>query len=333
MAVSVQPTSPALETPAVAPPLGAHHDGDGASFALFSSVAEAVELCLFDESDNETRRSLVQGDGYLWQGYLPGARPGQRYGYRVHGPWDPSSGSRCNPAKLLLDPYARAIAGEVRWDQAVYGHAPDDANQADGSDSAPFVQRSVLVDEGVRLGRRPAPGPGDGRLDLLRGARQGLHPAPPRCPRAAPGHLRRAGPSGRGRAPEAARCHRRGAASGAPVRPRRAPGRSAGCATTGATSRSATSRPTTVRLGGRRGRPGRRVPAMVRDLHAAGLEVILDVVFNHTAEGSEHGTDAVLPRHRQRRLLPAAGRPLAATSMTPGAAIPSTCTNRRRCGW
>ena len=125
--------------------LGAHHDGSGASFGLFSSVADAVELCLFDDAGQETRWGLEQGDGFVWQGYLPDAQPGQHYGFRVYGPWDPSQGVRCNPAKLLLDPYARAVAGEVRWDPAVYGHAADDPNQPDGSDSAPYVPRSVLV--------------------------------------------------------------------------------------------------------------------------------------------------------------------------------------------
>src|SRR6202042_82499 len=102
--------------------LGAHYDRSGASFALFSSVAEAVELCLFDDSGQETRHSLEQGDGFVWQGYLRGVAPGQLYGFRVHGPWDPAAGVRCNPAKLLLDPYGRAVDGEVRWDPAVYGH-------------------------------------------------------------------------------------------------------------------------------------------------------------------------------------------------------------------
>jgi isoamylase len=97
--------------PTDAAPLGAHHDGSGASFALFSSVAEAVELCLFDDSGHETRHSLEQGDGFVWQGYLRGLGPGQLYGFRVHGPWDPAAGVRCNPAKLLLDPYGRAVDG------------------------------------------------------------------------------------------------------------------------------------------------------------------------------------------------------------------------------
>ena len=121
--MSVTTTGQTL-APAAAAPLGAHCDGGGASFALYSSVAEGVELCLFDDSGAETRWGLEQGDGFVWQGYLPGARPGQRYGFRVYGPWDPASGARCNPAKLLLDPYARAVAGEVRWDPTVYGHAP-----------------------------------------------------------------------------------------------------------------------------------------------------------------------------------------------------------------
>jgi isoamylase len=140
----VKTTSRALESPAAAP-LGAHHDGSGATFALFSSVAEAVELCLFDDSCAETRWSLEQGDGYVWAGYLPDARSGRHYGFRVHGPWDPPAGARCNPAKLLVDPYARAVAAEVRWDPAVLGHAPDDPNRADDSDSAPYVPRSVLM--------------------------------------------------------------------------------------------------------------------------------------------------------------------------------------------
>ena len=142
--MSVKTTSRALESPAAAP-LGAHHDGSGATFALFSSVAEGVELCLFDDSGAETGWSLQQGDGYVWAGYLPDVAPGQRYGFRVHGPWDPPAGVRCNPAKLLLDPYARAVAAEVRWDPAVLGHAPDDPNRADDSDSAPYVPRSVLM--------------------------------------------------------------------------------------------------------------------------------------------------------------------------------------------
>ena len=103
----------------------------------------------------------------MWQGYLPAAQPGLAYGYRVHGPWNPTEGARCNPAKLLLDPYARAIAGEVRWDPRSTAMRPDDPSQADDSDSAPYVPRSVLVSEDFDWGEEHRPSRGDGRLDLL----------------------------------------------------------------------------------------------------------------------------------------------------------------------
>src|SRR5687768_9295534 len=108
--------------PGHAYPLGATYDGAGTNFALFSEVAERVELCLFDESGAEQRVRLSEVDGFVWHCYLPGIEPGQRYGYRVHGPYDPGRGLRCNPAKLLIDPYAKAVDGPVRWDEAVFGY-------------------------------------------------------------------------------------------------------------------------------------------------------------------------------------------------------------------
>ena len=101
-------------------PLGATYDGAGTNFSLFSEVAERVELCLFDEAGRETRMDLPEVMGYCWHGYLPGVEPGQRYGFRVHGPWAPEQGHRCNPAKLLLDPYAKGIDGDITWDEAVF---------------------------------------------------------------------------------------------------------------------------------------------------------------------------------------------------------------------
>src|SRR6266498_3257671 len=101
-------------------PVGSSYDGTGTNFALFSEAAERVELCLFDADGTERRVELVEVDGSVWHGYLPGVEPGQRYGYRVHGPYDPARGVRCNPNKLLLDPYAKAVDGDVRWDRAVY---------------------------------------------------------------------------------------------------------------------------------------------------------------------------------------------------------------------
>ena len=286
--MSVKSISQPLE-PAPAAPLGAHCDGGGATFALFSSVADAVELCLFDDSGEETRRSLEQGDGFVWQGYLPGVRQGQLYGFRVHGPWDPAAGARCNPAKLLLDPYARAVAGEVHWDPAVYGHAPDDPDRADDSDSAPYVPRSVLMAGDFDWGDDSRPGramadsifyevhvKGFTKLhpdvpEQLRGSYAGLaHPA-------AVSHLQRLGVTAVELLPvhtyvndaflvDRGLCNYWGYQSIGYFAPHN------GYSSTGD--------------GGGQVDEFR---GMVRALHAAGLEVIIDVVFNHTAEGSEWG--------------------------------------------
>ena len=108
-------------------PLGATFDGEGTNFALFSEVASLVELCLFDERGQEHRLALDEVDAFSWHGYVPHVGPGQRYGYRVRGPNEPEQGVRCNPSKLLLDPYARAIEGEVRWNAACYGYELSDS--------------------------------------------------------------------------------------------------------------------------------------------------------------------------------------------------------------
>ena len=126
-------------------PLGATYDGSGTNFSIFSAVAEKIELCLFDPDGQETRVELPEVTGYCWHGYLPEVESRQRYGFRVHGPWQPEMGHRCNPSKLLLDPYAKAIDGQVSWDEAVFSYnfnqGPDSRNN---KDSAPFVPRSVV---------------------------------------------------------------------------------------------------------------------------------------------------------------------------------------------
>jgi glycogen operon protein len=142
-------------------PLGANWDGEGTNFSVFSEAATGVELCLFDERGNQEIVMLPEVTAFCWHGYLPGVGPGQRYGYRVHGPWTPAEGSRCNPAKLLLDPYARAVSGDITWGPAVLPYIlGSDGNDISHEDSAPFVQRSVVVDPafdwgGDRLLRRP----------------------------------------------------------------------------------------------------------------------------------------------------------------------------------
>jgi glycogen operon protein len=136
-------------------PLGARWDGNGTNFSLFSEHAEGVELCLFDEDGNHERRIAVENcTAHNWHIYLPGVGPGQRYGYRVRGPYDPAAGQRFNPSKLLIDPYGKAIEGPVRWQQAnVLPYVPDPENpdadlEADDEDSAPAIPRCVVVDQG-----------------------------------------------------------------------------------------------------------------------------------------------------------------------------------------
>ncbi|MGH2821203.1 MAG: glycogen debranching protein GlgX, partial [Actinomycetota bacterium] len=133
-------------------PLGPMFDGSGTNFALFSENAAGVDLCLFDEHDDETRIELTEETAFVWHGYLPGIGPGQRYGFRVHGPFDPSRGHRFNPNKLLIDPYAKAIEGGVDWDggrgHEVFGYPPgsDDTGFSE-EDSGGRVPKAVVVDE------------------------------------------------------------------------------------------------------------------------------------------------------------------------------------------
>ncbi len=131
--------------PGRAYPLGATFDGDGTNFALFSEVAEKVELCLFDEDGTETRVPFVEVDAFVWHAYLPGVRPGQRYGYRVHGPYDPAAGQRANPNKLLLDPYAKATCGEIDWDQSLFSYDFTDPEVRNDDDSAAHMMLGVVV--------------------------------------------------------------------------------------------------------------------------------------------------------------------------------------------
>jgi glycogen operon protein len=130
-------------------PLGATYDGSGTNFSLFSSVADGVELCLHGsgtDANDEERIELTEVDGHIWHTYLPDTRPGQKYGYRVHGPWDPGRGLWCNPAKLLLDPYCKAIDGQIDWDEACFGYRFDDNDLPNTDDSAPHVWKAVVGD-------------------------------------------------------------------------------------------------------------------------------------------------------------------------------------------
>lgn len=137
-------------------PLGATWDGAGVNFALFSENATAVELCLFDRTDgNETRITVTEQTDQVWHAYLPEARPGQLYGYRVHGPYAPEEGHRFNPAKLLRDPYAKAIYGVHEWDDALFGYTighPAADLSKDKRDSAPYAPKSIVIDPAFSWG-------------------------------------------------------------------------------------------------------------------------------------------------------------------------------------
>lgn len=129
-------------------PLGASYDGAGVNFALYSQVAQKVELCLFDEHDAETRIEMTEQNSYVWHNYIPGLQPGQRYGYRVYGPYDPVHGLRCNPNKLLLDPYAKAIEGNIDGDESLFSYwfkSPDDTSAMNDLDSAAHTMKSAVI--------------------------------------------------------------------------------------------------------------------------------------------------------------------------------------------
>ncbi len=271
-------------------PLGATYAGWGTNFALFSEVAERVELCLFDDDGTETRIDMPESTGYVWHAYLPRIGGGQRYGYRVHGPWDPGNGLRCNPAKLLLDPYAKAIEGDVDWDEAMF---PYHFDNPDGSrndvDSAPYVPRSVVVDPDFDWedDRPPHHPPNQsviyevhvkgftarhpGIPEALRGTYAGLaHPASIE-------YLKRLGVT----AVELMPVHQFIHDSHLVERGLRN--------YWGYNSIGFLAPHNGYAADGRGGRQVAEFKAMVRTLHAAGIEVILDVVYNHTAEGNHLG--------------------------------------------
>ncbi len=271
-------------------PLGATYDGAGTNFSLFSQVANRVELCLFDERGRETRVELPEVTGHCWHGYFPGVEPGQRYGFRVHGPWAPEQGHRCNPAKLLLDPYAKAIDGDVRWHEAVFpyrfGAGPDVRNDAD---SAPYMPKCIVQQPffdwaGDRRLQRPwhetviyelhVKGFTARHPDIppeLRGTYAGL--AQP----AAIEHLKQLGVTAVELMPVHYFVHDKHLVDHG-LRNYWGYNSIAYFAPHG--GYAADQRPGAVLAEFRQ---------MVKALHQAGIEVILDVVYNHTAEGNEFG--------------------------------------------
>ncbi|GAA3099978.1 hypothetical protein GCM10020001_015810 [Nonomuraea salmonea] len=270
-------------------PLGGTWDGVGTSFAVFSEVAERVELCLFHDDGSEERVDLPEVDGFVWHGYLPGIQPGQRYGYRVHGPYDPPRGHRCNPAKLLLDPYAKAIDGELTWNQALFPYYFTDPSRRNTEDSAPYMPKNVVINPFFEWGNDRPPRIPYHETVIYEAHVRGLtmrHPdVPPdlRGTYAGVGHpaiiehLLSLGVT----AVELMPVHHyvpehflvaRGLTNywGYNTMAYLAPHGGYSSA-------------------GTRGQQVLEFKAMVRALHEAGIEVILDVVYNHTAEGDHMG--------------------------------------------
>ena len=177
-------------------PLGATFDGFGVNFSLFSEVAERVELCLFAADGRETRVDLPETTALCWHGYLPDVKPGQSYGYRVHGPWDPGNGLWCNPSKLLLDPYAKAVEGSWNWHEAVFPyHFGQPESSRNDLDSAPYMPKMRRHQSVLRLGaEQPAQHP-MAPHGGVRDAREGIHDQKPRDPGRCAWHLRRHGAS------------------------------------------------------------------------------------------------------------------------------------------
>ncbi|MDD7965007.1 glycogen debranching protein GlgX [Actinomycetospora lemnae] len=284
--------------PGTSYPLGATYDGAGTNFALFSEVAEGVELCLFDEAGRETCVPLPERDGFVWHGYLPGVVPGQRYGYRVRGPHDPEQGLRCNSHKLLIDPYAKALDGTLgttyAWDEALFGYHFDDPDETNHDDSAQHVPKSVVVNPFFDWHEDRPPRTPYHDTVIYEAHVKGLTNLHPEVPEEMRGtysgvshpaviaHLQRLGVTAIELMPVHQFVHddalvQRGLRNywGYNTIAFFAP--HYGYASVGITGAPA---------------PGAHVQefkAMVRDLHAAGIEVILDVVYNHTAEGNHQG--------------------------------------------
>ncbi len=270
-------------------PLGATFDGAGTNFALFSEVAQGVDLCLIDDSGAEQRIPLPEVDGFVWHAYLPRVGPGQRYGFRVHGPYDPARGHRCNPSKLLLDPYAKAIEGQVDGDEALFSYAFADAGHFNDTDSVGHTMLSVVINPFFDWGTDRPPRHEYHDTVVYEAHVKGLtmrHPAVPEEIRgsyagiahpAVIQHLRDLGVT----AIELMPVHQFVQDTTLAMR-----GLSNywGYNTIGFFAPH-----NAYSSAGQRGQQVQEFKAMVRALHEAGIEVILDVVYNHTAEGNHLG--------------------------------------------
>ena len=271
-------------------PLGATYDGVGTNFSVFSEVAKRVELSLFDEAGNEIRVDLPEMTALCWHGYLPNVQPGQRYGFRMHGPYAPDQGQWCNPAKVLLDPYAKAIDGTWKWNEALFPyHFADPEHSRNDLDNGPFIPKSVVINPFFDWGNDHHPrtpwhrtivyethvkGFTKRHPDIpedLRGTYAGMaHPVAVR-------YLQNLGIT----AVELLPVHQFVQDSALLDRGRRN--------YWGYNSIGYLAPHNEYSARGQRGEQVQEFKHLVKTLHAAGIEVILDVVYNHTGEGNHRG--------------------------------------------
>ncbi len=270
-------------------PLGATFDGNGTNFALFSEGAERVQLCLFDDDGTETQVDLVDVDAFVWHAYVPNIGPGQRYGYRVHGAYDPASGQRFNANKLLLDPYAKAVEGQVEWDQAVFSYNFGDPDSRNDEDSAPHMMKGVVVNPFFDWGGDRLPKTPYAESFIYEAHVRGLTQQHPGIPDEIRGtysaiahpviieHLKKLGVTAIELMPvhqfvDDDTLQQKGLSN-----------------YWGYNTVAFFAPQNTYSSTGERGQQVQEFKGMVRALHAAGIEVILDVVYNHTAEGNHMG--------------------------------------------
>jgi len=274
--------------PGTAYPLGATFDGTGTNFALFTEIGERVEVCLFDSAGEETRVDLPEMDGFVWHAYLPGVNPGQRYGFRVHGPYKPEDGARCNPAKLLLDPYAKAIQGAIDWDEALFDYRFEDSSFND-DDSAPHMMRSVVINPFFDWHSDRHPRTPYHETVIYEAHVKGftqLHPDIPEELRGTYGAIAH---------PAAIEYLSRLGVTAIELMPvhqfvQDHTLEQKGLANYWGYNTIGFFAPHNAYSGaGQRGEQVAEFKGMVRTLHEAGIEVILDVVYNHTAEGNHLG--------------------------------------------
>ena len=270
-------------------PLGATFDGHGTNFALFSESATKVELCLFDDAGVEERLTLPEQHAHVHHGYLHNVRPGQRYGYRVHGEWRPSAGKRANPNKLLIDPYAKAVEGEVTWSPAVFGHDRNDPGRANLLDSANHVPRSIVVDDTFNWGNDQHPRTPWHETCIYEAHVRGLTMTHPAVPEALRGTY-----AGLGHPAVIEYLVDLGvtAIELMPVHHFIPEGFIVDRGLTnywGYQSASFFAPHAAYAASGSSGQQVTEFKELVKTLHSAGLEVLLDVVYNHTCEGTADG--------------------------------------------